>query len=212
MTRDDFDHRVTPERSRAGGSASNAPRSIRVATQDDAADILAIYAPNVLEPAISMETAAPDVATMRQRIEKTLATYPFLVEEHDGRIAGYVYAGPHRERQAWHWCCETTVYAHRDFRRLGVAERLYRALFALLRLQKFRHAFAFIMLPNPSSVRLHERCGFVQRAYYPQAGHKQGAWYDVGAWQLALGPLPDAPEEPIAFPQLDAAALAVALR
>ena len=211
MTLDNFD-KVTAARTSAGAKASNATASIRVATIDDADQMLAIYAPNVLDPAISMETAVPDLSTMQQRIAKTLAKYPFLVEERDGRIAGYVYAGPHRERQAWRWCCETTVYVHTDCRRLGVGERLYRALFTLLRLQNYMHAFAFIMLPNPSSVRLHERCGFVQRAFYPQAGHKQGVWYDIGAWQLALGALPDAPAEPLAFPQLDAAALAVALR
>ena len=165
----------------------------------------------VLDPAIAMETVVPDLATIRQRIVKTLAKYPWLVEVRDGRIAGYVYAGPHRERQAWRWCCETTVYVDTDFQGKGIAARLYRALFTLLRLQNYLHAFAFIMLSNTPSVRLHERMGFVKRACYPQAGHKQGVWYDVGAWQLALGDLPDAPSEPIPFPELAEAAVQIVL-
>ena len=148
MTLGEID-KLTSAPTTTGAKAGVAPASIRVATEDDAAGILAIYAPSVLDPAISMETAVPDLATMQQRIVKTLARYPFLVEERDGRVAGYVYAGPHRERQAWRWCCETTVYVHPDFRRLGVGARLYRALFMLLRLQSYLHAFAFIMLPNP---------------------------------------------------------------
>lgn len=186
--------------------------TLRLATPDDADAILAIYAPYVRDPAVSMETAVPDAAAMRQRIAHALAAYPWLVEERGGRIAGYAYAGPHRWREAWRWCCETTVYVATDVQRSGVAARLYRALLTLLRLQNYLHAFAFIMLPNEASVRLHERCGFVPMATYPRAGFKQGAWYDVGIWRLALGELPDAPSEPIAFPDLAEAAVRIALR
>jgi L-amino acid N-acyltransferase YncA len=185
---------------------------IRLANPDDAREIRGIYVPYVLDPAISMETVVPGVATMRQRIAHTLTAYPWLVEVRDGRIAGYAYAGPHRVRHAWRWCCETTVYVGSEFRGKGVGERLYRALFTLLRLQNYLHAFAFIMLPNEASVRLHERCGFVPLALYPQAGYKQGLWFDVGVWRLALGALPDVPTEPIAFPQLADAAVEIALR
>lgn len=199
---------------RAAGPAQAAAAAgrIRVATPDDAAALQAIYAPNVRDPAISMETVVPDVATMRQRIERMLAKFPCLVAERDGRIAGYVHASPHRERPAWRWCCETTVYVDPDFGGRGVGTRLYAALFALLRLQNYLHAYAFIMLPNPASVRLHERCGYVQRAHLPRAGHKQGRWYDVGIWELALAALPGAPPEPVAFADLPGAAVRLALR
>jgi L-amino acid N-acyltransferase YncA len=185
---------------------------IRLATADDAGQIQAIYAPNVLDPAISFETVVPDADLMRQRIVMTMQTHPWLVDVRDDRIAGYAYASPHRPRPAWRWCCETTVYIHPDFQRQGVGKRLYDALFRLLRMQNYLNALAIIMLPNPSSVRMHERCGFIQRSLYPQVAHKSGVWYDAGWWQLSLGPTPAAPSEPIPFPGLADEAVQSALR
>ena len=85
--------------------------NIRTATPDDAAAIAAIYAPIVRHTAISFETEPPSEAEMRERIAKTLASLPWLVaEDAAGEVAGYAYASRHRERAAYQWSVDVTVY------------------------------------------------------------------------------------------------------
>src|SRR5690606_40040690 len=129
---------------------------IRLATEQDAAQIQAIYASIVRETAISFEFDPPTVEEMRQRIRKTFERLPWLVYEDRGAILGYVYASPHRERAAYQWSVDVSVYVRADARRSGVGRALYTSLFRLLALQGYYNAYAGISLPNPASVSLHE--------------------------------------------------------
>ena len=92
---------------------------IRMAEPRDAEAIHAIYAPVVLETAISFESEPPDVEEMRRRIEYVVGRWPWLVLEADGEVAGYAYAGRHRERAAYQWSVDVTVYVGSRFRRAG---------------------------------------------------------------------------------------------
>lgn len=161
--------------------------SIRVATPDDAAAVAAIYAPFVQHTFVSFETVAPDASTMTERIASTLKTFPWLVSvDGHGQVDGYAYASRHREREAYKWSVDTTVYVREDRRRQGVGSALYGALLPELRDLGYASAFAGITLPNESSVALHEAVGFTPVGVFRRAGHKLGAWRDVGWWQLAL--------------------------
>ena len=172
---------------------------IRTATPDDAAAVAAIYAPIVQHTAISFETEPPDATEMRSRIEKTLALLPWLVAEDDaGHVCGYVYASKHRERAAYQWSVDTTVYVREDQRGRGVGRALYGQLLPLLASLGYCQAFAGIALPNAGSVALHEAVGFVALGVYRDVGFKQGQWRDVGWWQKTLS-RPDAPEPPRPF-------------
>ena len=173
---------------------------IRVARVEDAAEILAIYAPVVKTTAISFEVDPPSLATMQQRITAILQTHPWLVYEHQEHICGYAYASRHRERAAYQWSADVTVYVHPEWRRRGVGHALYTSLLAVLRLQGFFNAYAGITLPNPASVGVHESVGFRPLGVYREVGYKLGAWHDVGWWSLALRPKVPDPEPPIAFP------------
>jgi L-amino acid N-acyltransferase YncA len=154
---------------------------IRLAEPADAAGILTIYAPIVRDTATSFELEPPSEEEMGRRIASTLERRPWLVCEADGAVAGYAYAAAHRERAAYQWSVETSVYVHPDHRRRRVAHRLYTALLAALRVQGFANALAGITLPNPASVGFHEACGFHRIGVYHAVGHKLGAWHDV-AW------------------------------
>jgi phosphinothricin acetyltransferase len=163
---------------------------IRSARPDDAEAVTAIYAPVVAHTAISFELEPPSVDEMRSRIVKTLPTLPWLAAEGDGgQVLGYVYASKHKERPAYQWSVDTTVYVHPDARGQGVGTRLYRALFEQLAALGYFNAIAGIALPNAASVALHEGLGFEPVGVYRHVGHKLGAWHDVGYWQLALQPL-----------------------
>ncbi len=160
---------------------------IRPATPDDAQAVLAIYAPLVRDTAISFELEPPDLAEMRARIAKTLPVLPWLVSEDAlGDVNGYVYASKHRERAAYQWSVDASVYVDPAHHRRGIAGALYGRLFTLLRLQGFHAVHAGITLPNPGSVGLHESLGFRQVGVYRGVGYKMGAWRDVGWWQLRL--------------------------
>jgi L-amino acid N-acyltransferase YncA len=170
---------------------------IRLATPDDAPAIQAIYAPFVRETIVSFEIEVPTVGEMAGRIENGLTRFPWLVcEREDGFVAGYVYASKHRERAAYQWGVDVTVYVHPEARRGGVGRGLYTSLFALLRLQGFYNAYAGIALPNPASVALHESLGFTSIGIYHQTGYKLGKWHDVGWWEIVLQPRADHPTQP----------------
>jgi phosphinothricin acetyltransferase len=168
------------------------PTTIRLATADDAAQVQAIYAPYCHTP-ISFELEPPPVSEMRQRIEKVLPDYPWLVLEEAGSIRAYAYASRHRERAAYAWSIDTSVYVHPDERRRGLGRALYGSLFALLPLQGYVSAYAGVTLPNPASVGLHEAMGFRQVGVYEKVGFKCGAWYDVVWLQRLLQPCPAEP-------------------
>lgn len=169
--------------------------NIRPARADDAAAIVAIYAPIVRDTAISFELAPPSVDEVRERIGKTLRDLPWLVaEDAQGRLDGYVYASRHRERPAYQWSVDVTAYVRDGARRTGVGKGLYLVLFSELVALGYFQAFAGIAIPNPASVALHESLGFQPIGIYRQVGFKLGAWHDVGWWQKELR----APGEPSA--------------
>jgi L-amino acid N-acyltransferase YncA len=169
---------------------------IRLAQESDAEAIQRIYAPFVLHTAVSFETEPPGVDEMRSRLLKILARLPWLVCERSEKVIGYAYASPHRERAAYGWSVDVTVYVHEDYRRYGVGKALYASLFQVLRLQGFYNAYAGIALPNPGSAGLHEAMGFTPVGVYRAVGYKLGRWHDVGWWQLALRDHSTAPAAP----------------
>jgi phosphinothricin acetyltransferase len=173
---------------------------IRCASEADGEAIAAIYRPAVLDTVISFEMQAPDGAAMAARVAATLPRWPWLVSERDGRVTGYAYAGRHRDRDAYQWCVEVSVYIAADARRAGTARALYGTLFELLRAQGYVNAYAGITLPNAASVGLHESLGFTPAGVTRRVGFKLGRWHDVGTWELALRPpsLPLEPPSPLA--------------
>ena len=169
---------------------------IRLAVETDADGLAAIYRPIVESTVISFETAAPDRAEMARRVGSTLESYPWLVCEIAGNLAGYAYATRHRERDAYQWSIDTSVYVDAGYRRCGVARGLYDSLFAILTAQGYVNAFAVIALPNPASVALHESLGFEPIGVSRGVGYKLGSWCDVGLWQRSLRDRQPSPAPP----------------
>jgi L-amino acid N-acyltransferase YncA len=181
------------------GWMSEQDISLRAAERRDAGDIAAMYALIVRETAISFETDPPSPATMATRIENTLKLYPWLVAVHADKVFGYAYAGEHRQRAAYRWSVDVTVYVAASARGRGIGRKLYGALIRILRAQGFRSAFGGITLPNDASIGLHEAAGFQALGIYKNVGFKLGEWRDVGWWRLALTENSDPPAEPVPF-------------
>ncbi len=176
--------------------------SMRVATPNDADQVLEIYAPFCAATPVSFETDVPTVEEMRRRIVTTLEFFPWLIAEEAGSVLGYAYASRHRERAAYRWAADVSVYVREDTRGKGVGRALYTSLFAILRLQGIYNILAGISLPNAASVALHEAMGLRLLGVYTAIGYKCGAWHDVGWWQHALRPHAGPPEDPIGFPAI----------
>ena len=172
-------------------------RCIRLASSHDASMLHAIYIPFVSNTPVSFELVPPTEQEMRQRIEQTLQTHPWLVCEERGEILGYAYASQHRTRQAYQWSVDVSAYVHEQWRGKGIGKALYTSLFALLRLQGFYNVYAGIALPNPASVALHGAMGMRQVGIYSQVGYKLGVWHDVGWWQQSLQPHIPEPVPPL---------------
>ena len=135
---------------------------------------------------------------MARRIETVATTHPWLVAERGGEVRGYAYACQHRERAAYRWAADVSVYVAAGERRQGHGRCLYEELFERLRHQRFQVACAGITLPNPASSGLHARLGFAEVGVSRRIGWKRGAWHDVGWWQLELAPPgTDPPPEPL---------------
>lgn len=179
--------------------------AIRAARPDDAAAIAAIYAPHVLAGVVSFETQAPDADTMRARMEGADGLYPWIVatlSDEEGReegIIGYAYAARFREREAYRWVVETTIYVADVSQRSGIGRLLYEALVDTLRAQGFAQAIGRIALPNEPSIALHEAVGFRRAGVFREIGWKNGRWVDVGLWQCELAEPGNPPAEPRRF-------------
>jgi phosphinothricin acetyltransferase len=168
-------------------SPLNADVTIRTARAEDAADIQAIYAPFVQETSVSFETVPPSVETMAARISSNLARHGYFVAQSDAGILGFAYASPYRPRPAYDRTAEVSVYLAPQAQGRGLAQALYRALFAHLAARGFHTAVAIVTLPNPQSAQLHERCGFAHVGSLQDVGCKFGQWHGTAIYQRMIG-------------------------
>lgn len=153
---------------------------------DDAEAILAIYAPYVQHTAISFDIEVPTIEEFRQRMATTLSRYPYFVAESDGRIVGYAYVGPFKERAAYDHCVETSIYIDPRFHGKGIGTALYaeleRALSAL-GIKNLNACIAWTDCPDEHldnhSTLFHSRRGFTKVAHFHRCGLKFGHYYDM---------------------------------
>jgi phosphinothricin acetyltransferase len=164
------------------------PLIIRDAQLDDARALLDIYAPYVLTTWITFETQVPSLAEFRGRIEQYRFTrgFPYKVAELDGGIAGYAYAHPYHEREAYRFTAETSVYIKQDCRRGGIGTELYQAVLKDLKQSGFHAVIAVLSYPNEASKRFHEKLGFHETGCLHEVGYKFDRWLDTGFLEKIL--------------------------
>lgn len=182
---------------------------IRAAVPDDAKELLEIYAPYIERSAISFENTVPTVANFRKRISDTLKTYPYLVLVCENEILGYAYAAPFKNRPAYNWCVETTIYVKHGYARRGLGKKLYSALENILRSQNILNMNACIAHTSGASEYLtnaseefHKKMGFKKAAHFSQCGFKFGKWFDMVWMQKIIGPHTEKTKAIIPFSEL----------
>ena len=154
---------------------------------DDAEAIARIYQHYISKTYITFEEEPVSAEDMRVRMAEVFAGgYPWLVCEESVGLVGYAYGGKWKDRAAYRFCAESTVYLTPEQIGRGFGGALYRSLLEQLRALGLHAAIGCIALPNEPSVALHEKVGFRKVAHFIEAGFKFGQWIDVGYWQLLL--------------------------
>ena len=165
--------------------ADTGDRIRRVQT-DDAAAIASIYNGYVSGSNITFEEEPVTVEEMASRIARISAGFPYLVWEEDGAVKGYCHAHAWKERSAYRYTAETTVYLSPDITGRGVGTALMRHLIAECREMGLKVLIACITEGNAASNALHERLGFRQVSRFEKVGLKFGRWLNVADYELIL--------------------------
>jgi L-amino acid N-acyltransferase YncA len=162
---------------------------IRPAEPRDIAAITAIYDAAVRHGTASFEIDPPDDKEMRRRYEALRAGgYPYVVAEAGGLIMGYAYAGPYRDRPAYRWSIEDSVYIAQQSQRRGLGRALLEQLIADAQKAAFRQMIAVIGdSANAASIELHRAAGFRTVGTFDHIGFKFGRWLDTVLMQRPLG-------------------------
>lgn len=160
---------------------------IRDAVPEDGAACAAVYRPYVTDTVVTFEDEPPTAEEMARRISAALHTHAWLVLEEDDRVAGYAYGAPVKERAAYRWACEVSVYLEWGRRRGGAGRALYEALVERLAARGYRRLIAGMTLPNEASEGLHRVMGFEPIGVQRRIGWKHGAWRDVAWVQRSIG-------------------------
>jgi len=161
---------------------------IRTVSDKDVNLITEIYNYYIAETVITFEEEPVTVEIMLARIAKIKADgLPWLVaEDETGNVIGYAYATKWRERFAYRFSVEVTVYLSATHSGQGIGTELYQALFTALKGRSIHSVIGGITLPNPASIALHEKFGMQQVAHFKEVGFKFGQWLDTGYWQGEL--------------------------
>lgn len=167
---------------------------IRIAVAEDAKELLAIYAPYVEKTAITFEYEVPSAEEFADRIRHVLKKYPYLAAESGGEMIGYAYADAFKERAAYAWSVETSVYVRADRKKQGVGRLLYEALEQILKRQGILNLNACIAYPeeedeylSKDSVLFHDRMGYRMVGEFRQCGYKFNRWYNMVWMEKQIG-------------------------
>ena len=160
---------------------------IRDVTVDDAEQVAAIYAHHVIHGTASYDTEPPTAGDTRSKIERVLAAaWPFLVATVGKTIVGYAYATQFRDRAAYQFTCENSIYVHPDWLGRGTGKALLKELCRRSADCGFRQMIAVIGGAEPASIALHSACGFELAGRLHAVGWKHGRWLDNVYMQLEL--------------------------
>ena len=168
--------------------------TVRIANGTDAEKMLEIYAPYVKNTAITFEYDVPTLEEFKQRITNTLKKYPYLVFVKEGTILGYAYAGVFKNRAAYDWSAEMTIYLKYDAVKCGLGRMLYEALETEMKKRGFLNLYACIGYPieedeylTRNSAEFHAHLGYQTVGEFHKCGYKFGRWYNMIWMEKLIG-------------------------
>lgn len=161
--------------------------AIRKVEDSDAGAIAAIYAHHVLNGTATYDVDPPSIDQTLAKIRRvTGESWPFIVAEVEGLVAGYAYATQFRDRAAYRFTAEDSIYVHPEMTGRGVGKALLRALIDQSLAYGFRTIIAVIGGAEPASIAVHASCGFREMGRLKGVGFKFDRWLDSLYMQLEL--------------------------
>jgi phosphinothricin acetyltransferase len=161
---------------------------IRDANEADAEAVQAIYAHHVLNGTASYDIEPPSVDYIRDKIRQIHeAGWPFVIGELEGEVAGYAYATQFRDREAYRFTAEDSIYVHPQKTGRGVGKRLLKSLLERSAESDFRTIVAVIGGAEPASVAVHSALGFEEVGRLKAVGWKKERWLDSVYMQRTIG-------------------------
>ena len=183
---------------------------IRIATVNDAKELLDIYAPYVTETAITFEYDVPSPEEFQARIRDILRKYPYIIAEQGGEILGYAYTHAFVGRAAYDRSVETTIYLKKGKTKMGVGRMLYETLERISKAQNILNMNACIGYPEVedehltlNSVQFHEHLGYRMVGTFHNSGYKFNTWSHMVWMEKIIGEHTASPLPVIPFPELD---------
>lgn len=159
-------------------------RPIRI---EDAAAVAAIYNHYIEHSTATFDTEPLSDRQMLSRLEAIVGRRPGYVSLSEaGEFQGYAYAHPWKEKAAYRYTLETTIYLAPWFVGQGIGRALLSHLVEGCRREGYRSLIACITQGNVASEVLHRKMGFRPVSRFVQVGTKFGRWIDVADYQLLL--------------------------
>jgi len=161
---------------------------IRDVREDDAQAIAAIYGHHVLNGTASYDLEPPSIDDTLAKIRRIASPrWPFIVAEESSEVAGYAYVTQFRDRPAYAFTCETSIYVHPQWLGRGIGKALLEELCRRAERYGFRQIVGVIGGAEPASMALHASCGFREVGRLGAVGWKQSRWLDNVYMQRELG-------------------------
>lgn len=160
--------------------------TIRPVHTDDSGTIARIYNHYIEKTIITFEEIRVTTSDMYTRILNITANFPWRVYVDNGEVLGYAYAGEYKSRCAYRNTAEVSIYLKPTAQGKGIGSGLMANLLEQIRPLSLHALIGVIALPNPASVRLHEKFGFTKVGHFKEVGFKFNQWIDVGYWEKIL--------------------------
>lgn len=175
---------------------------VRFATTKDTISILKIYEEYIDTP-ITFEYKLPTEKEFEERIKEIIKEYPYIVCEQEGKVVGYAYAHKYKERKAYDFDVELSIYISKSYTSKGEGKKLYNILIEILKLQNIKNVYACVTMPNEKSEKLHKSLGFKSIGVFYNTGYKCDTWLDVKYFEKIIGEHEENPPSFISIDKID---------
>jgi L-amino acid N-acyltransferase YncA len=163
--------------------------TIRPATTVDLPDIREIYNHYVMNSTVTFDEKAMTLAELRRKfahIEKL--KMPFIVAENPrGQILGYAYVYPWKEKAAYRFTVENSIYLGPASTGKGLGKALLAALIDDSKAAGIKEIIAVIADKGAdASIQMHKNFGFKEIGHMGKVGFKFDRWLGTVLMQKSL--------------------------